>query len=59
MGTDAIKQLVGKRVRVYFDDGEKVLFKEGVISAVDSVTIMFTNGNGIAVKRYVRHEVVE
>lgn len=54
---------IGKKVKLVFQDSEKVLIKFGVVSAYDNSFINFSNENGIneiiPVNRILRLEVLK
>jgi len=56
---DAWEEIIGKCVKIFFDDGLKVVFKIGVVKAVSENMILLENGEGVAMSRYVRHEVID
>jgi hypothetical protein len=53
------KELVGKKIRIWFDDGDKIASKIIVVEGTSDTTIFYENGNGISFYRVIRHEVLE
>ena len=55
--------LIGKRVKIIFQDAEKVLMKFGVVSSYDNSFINFKNDNGIneviPMTRVLRMEILK
>jgi hypothetical protein len=54
--------LIGKTLRIFYDDGEKVMERTGILTAVDETTLFISvrgRSEGIAMSRYIRHEVEE
>ena len=53
------KSLVGKKVKLFFDDGEKVRYKEGIILEFNEIYITINTIDGIeriATSRFIRVE---
>ena len=51
--------VMGKKVRVYFDDGEKVSLREGIVSFEDQFSVTLDYKHVIPRGRIVRMEVFE
>ena len=51
--------VMGKKVRVYFDDGEKVSLREGRVSSEDPYSVMLDGKHLIPRGRIIRMEVYE
>ena len=49
----------GRKVKVYFDDGEKISWREGRISYQDQFSITLDHKHVIPRGRIVRMEVIE
>ena len=49
----------GRKVKVYFDDGEKISWKEGSVSSEDQYSITLDSKHIIPRGRIVRMEVCE
>lgn len=60
---DDWRALIGKKIKIFFDDGAHVRFKLGILTGVDDTTFFMENNNGlkegISRKQYIRHEVIE
>jgi hypothetical protein len=50
--------MLGKRIKIYFDDGERISWKEGCVSSEDDYSITIDNRHVIPRGRIVRIEVV-
>lgn len=50
--------LIGKKHRVYFDDGEKVSWREGNLTGVEYDGMWIDNIHYIPLKRVIRMEVL-
>jgi hypothetical protein len=50
--------MIGKRIKVYFDDGERISWKEGLVSFQDDYSITIEDKHVIPRGRIVRIEVV-
>ncbi|MCF7798493.1 hypothetical protein K9M74_01170 [Candidatus Woesearchaeota archaeon] len=48
-----------KKAKVYFDDGEKISYREGVVSCDDEFSITLDHRHVIPKSRIVRMEVLE
>jgi len=58
---DCWNVLIGKTLRILYDDGEKVSERTGVLISSDGTTLFISvrgRSEGIAMSRYIRHEVV-
>ncbi len=51
--------VMGKKVRIYFDDGEKVSLREGVVSFEDQFSVTLDSKHVIPRGRIIRMEVFE
>lgn len=52
------KSLIGKKVRIWYFDGTKIFCNVFTIAGVDNNTIFFSDGSGLSLDKYIRHEVV-
>lgn len=49
--------MIGKRISVYFDDGEKIARKQGVCTSSDDDFLILDYKNGISKNKIIRIEV--
>ena len=49
----------GKRIKVFFDDGQKVAWREGLVTSQDEFSITLDNRAVVPRGRIVRMEVME
>ena len=48
----------GKKVKVFFDDGEKIAWREGIVTSQDDFSIILDDKDLIPLSRVIRMEVV-
>lgn len=48
----------GKKVKVFFDDGEKIAWREGIATSQDDFSIVLDDKDLIPLSRVIRMEVV-
>ena len=49
--------MLGKRIKIYFDDGQKISWREGIVTLHDEFLIILDNKQLIPKGRIVRMEV--
>ncbi len=52
-----MERIEGKKLKIFFDDGEKVAWKEGVVTSQDDFGIVLENKQLISKQRIIRMEV--
>ena len=50
--------MIGKRFKIFFDDGEKVSWKEGKVSDMENFGVWIDNVHIIPYNRIIRMEVM-
>jgi hypothetical protein len=49
----------GQKIKIFFDDGTKISWREGIVTQEDEFSITLDNKEGIPKGRIVRLEVLE
>jgi sRNA-binding regulator protein Hfq len=52
-------KMKGKKIKVFFDDGEKIAWREGILTSKDDFSVVLDDKNVIPISRVIRMEVVE
>jgi len=54
---------LGKKIRIWYYDGSKVVSRDLILTGLDTNTLFFKNDSGvllgISLDKYIRHEVLE
>ena len=51
-------KMKGKKVKVFFDDGEKIAWREGIVTSHDDFSVVLDDRDVIPISRVIRMEVV-
>jgi len=51
--------MIGKKTKVFFDDGEKIAWREGIVTSKDDFSVVLDGRDIIPVSRVIRMEVTD
>ena len=52
-------KMIGKKTKVFFDDGEKIAWREGIVTSKDDFSVVLDGRDIIPVSRVIRMEVTD